>query len=635
MPNKVPFGNISVPALCMLVSFLYLNASGVIGISFRSSNMRVARMDSRHFFKITDNNSRLSMLINDPRNKLSLVQSCSQGIFKRATSIRGGNINCDDDDSQNDDCPDVCCDMPNQNQFDGASKPPKFALLFMDKFCNYHGGYLASKARDVYGVATIDVISSYIAGYMLRAVNDDMESNGQDEQSSILSMRLPSPDQLSQWKQKLPRGIQIIAAICESDSGLGEAELLGDAISVRYHNGYNEARRDKFLMNEVAAKHGLRTVQQKLCASLDEANAFATELGVGQSHPSLDYTSEEDCSDLKASSALSLSGTEDIRAENFNTGRLGGTTSSHHRLQKEDRSWKYCIIKPTRGVASDDVHFCSNLEQVKAAFEKIQGTSIFGSTSGERHNSVLVQEFAVGTEYAIDIISKNGEHKIATLWRYDKRQANGAPFVYFATEVVDAESKIGKIVCEYAMKALDALDIRYGLTHSEFIINENDEMERSLGPRLVEVNCRQHNTNFAPLAMAAIGYNALDMLLASLLGDLPGLPENTEHMRLPWDELPQLPQTRAFAAVVHLVCYEEGLLVAIRHDVLEEIGSLPSVYAMEIYDHFEVGGHIEKTIDIRSDSGWVHIINDDEEQFQHDYDRIVELMPLMFEVVRP
>jgi hypothetical protein len=63
---------------------------------------------------------------------------------------------------------------------------------------------------------------------------------------------------------------------------------------------------------------------------------------------------------------------------------------------------------------------------------------------------------------------------------------------------------------------------------------------------------------------------------------------------------------------------------------MEELENLPSVLALEIYDHFSVGNKIGKTIDIRSDSGWVHLMNDDEEQFIADYNRIVELMPLMF-----
>lgn len=237
----------------------------------------------------------------------------------------------------------------------------------------------------------------------------------------------------------------------------------------------------------------------------------------------------------------------------------------------------------------------------------------------------LVQEFAAGTEYAIDIVSKDGHHKIAALWRYDKRQANGAPFVYFATELVDAQTPEGRIVCDYAMKALDALGLKHGLTHSEFIVDEE-------GARLVEVNCRQHNTNFAPLANGCIGYNALDLLLEAYLGDLPNLPIETEHLRLSWDDVPDYPITRACGAVVHLVCFQEGELIQINTDILDEIESLPSVYMMEIYDHFEVGNEIEKTIDIRSDSGWIHLINEDKHQFERDYNRIVELMPLMFTV---
>ena len=167
------------------------------------------------------------------------------------------------------------------------------------------------------------------------------------------------------------------------------------------------------------------------------------------------------------------------------------------------------------------------------------------------------------------------------------------------------------------------------IVHVEVILDSSLSADNG-GPILVEVNCRQHNTDFVPLTSASIGYNALDMLLAAYLGDSEKLPIETEHLRLDWDVLPQLSQPRAFAAIVHLVNYVEGRVVAMNESVLEEIENLPSVLAMEIYDHFSVGNIIQKTVDIRSDSGWVHLMNDDEEQFVHDYNRIVDLMPLMF-----
>jgi hypothetical protein len=290
----------------------------------------------------------------------------------------------------------------------------------------------------------------------------------------------------------------------------------------------------------------------------------------------------------------------------------------------------YCVVKPIRGVASDDVYLCQDLEQVKKAFERIHESPVFGATQGETNDAVLVQEFATGTEYAVDIVSKAGEHKVAALWRYDKRPMNGAPFVYHATEVVDADTTVGRAVCQYAMQSLDALGVHWGTSHVEVIAPDGDE---SSSPRLVEVNCRQHNTDFAPLTSACMGYNALDMLLAAYLGDATEFPPDTEHMRLKWDTLPDLPVTRAYGAIVHLVSHVEGTITGVNQDAMEEIEHMESVLNMDIYPQFlKIGNHVSKTVDIRSDAGAIHIMNDDEEQFQRDYERIVELMPDLFPV---
>jgi len=41
---------------------------------------------------------------------------------------------------------------------------------------------------------------------------------------------------------------------------------------------------------------------------------------------------------------------------------------------------------------------------------------------------------------------------------------------------------------------------------------------------------------------------------------------------------------------------------------------------------------VTPTVDIRSDAGWIHLINDDPSQLQSDYETIVNLMPTMFRV---
>jgi hypothetical protein len=286
---------------------------------------------------------------------------------------------------------------------------------------------------------------------------------------------------------------------------------------------------------------------------------------------------------------------------------------------------KLVVVKPVQGVASDAVLLCQDIAAVESAFTAIHGSTVFGSAK-EKRATVLVQEFAVGQEFAIDIVSKDGEHKVAAIWIYDKQPANGAPFVYYSTKIYNGEH--ASAIYDYARVCLETLGTRWGLTHTEIIITEN-------GPRLVEVNCRQHNMDFAPITMGCIGYNAFDMVLAAYLGgeESSFYPPGTEEQRLDWDMLPDVPSSRMNGAMIHLVNYVEGTLVGVNEEALMEIQNMESVLDLEVYHSFlESGNEISPTIDIRSDAGWVQILSPDRETFHRDYERIIELMPTIFEV---
>ena len=256
-------------------------------------------------------------------------------------------------------------------------------------------------------------------------------------------------------------------------------------------------------MNQIVSeKGGLDVVKQKKCQTLEEAEDFARGLGLGE---------EE-----------------------------GGETT-------------LVVAKPLRGVASDDVHLCSDLPSLRKAFTKIHHSHIFGSSIAARHEQVLLQEFATGVEYAADVVCRDGERKVAALWRYDKRAVNGAPFVYFSTRLVSAEKgRVEEAVCNYVFSALDALGVRWGLSHVEVIAEEGEGKTRV---RLVEVNCRQHNTDFLPLTNACVGYNALDMVLAAFLGDKGG---DDSSQGVEWENIQALPTIRAHGAIVHFVSHVVG-----------------------------------------------------------------------------
>ena len=454
---------------------------------------------------------------------------------------------------------------------------PTKAIIIMDGFCPYHGQYLAHTARHAHGAAVIHVLSDFVTRFLYQV-------QGQTDHLSSRLTDLNKGEEVEAWSSLLPPSFEICGIYCESDSGLEDAEKLGVALGLypRCHDGVNVARRDKFLMNQVVSDSGLDVVKQKQCSSLDEVEIFTKELGLGE----------------------------------------------------EEKGETLVVVKPLRGVASDDVHLCSDLPSVRRAFTKIHQSQVFGSSTAEKHEQVLIQEFATGVEYAVDVVCRDGERKAAPVWKYDKRAVNGAPFVYFSTQLVSAsEGDVEKEVCNYIFNALDALGCTWGLSHVEVIAEKSPDTGK-IRVRLVEVNCRQHNTDFMPLANACVGYNALDMVLAAHLGEWSDDVNTSQELpELLWDSIPALPTTRAFGAIVHFVSHVEGRISNIRYNILEEMSDLSSVVDMHIYPQFlEVGNEIDKTIDIRSDTGWAHIMNDDEEEFRRDYDRLVELEEEMFEV---
>jgi hypothetical protein len=442
---------------------------------------------------------------------------------------------------------------------------PKRALILMDVFSEYHGIFLSHQAREAYGVATVSVMSDYMKGFFQKEAPHEL---GRWKREFM-----PSDEDYDQWIAPL-KDYELVAISCESDSGLADAERFACRLNVTCNNGFNEARRNKFKMIQTVEDAGLEVVRQRLCDNVDVALEFGKELGV---------------------------------------------------TEEDGETW--AVVKPVRGVASDDVHLCKNLLSIQQAFNKIHRSSVFGSP-WEKHDKVLVQEFAIGQEFAVDMVCKDGEKKIAAVWIYDKRPANGAPFVYYATRIYDGE--LGQTLYDYLSKALEALNIRWGLSHNEVIITKN-------GPRLVEVNCRQHNMNFLPLTMGCHGYNAFDMLLAAYLGDRPkdSYPPEGAGLRLDWDLLPCIPTRRMHGQMVHLSSFVAGTLISVNEIALMEIQQMDSVLDLEVYESFlQPGNRIEKTIDIRTDCGWVQMVNPDEEAFNKDFERILELMPSLFEVER-
>lgn len=450
-------------------------------------------------------------------------------------------------------------DISEQSE-DAPTTQPRRILIAMDCLCDYHGGYLSHRALDIPDIAVVHVLSSYLSSYL------QVTGAADDEDLQARQRPLTETEASSFLASIGGENVEVVAVYCESDAGLQDAEelralLLGssywqDAPIVE------PARRDKNLMYSKVAQAGLHVAKSQLCDSLEQAMEFAE-------------------------------------------------TQLSRKRTNTDRPM--VVVKPFRGVASESVALCTSREEVEAAWNTITSSQVYGSK--ERHSNVLVQEFLDGIEYALDVVSRNGEHKVMAVWRYVKKPANGAPFCYYKTELVDStmDSNV-EAICEYTLNVLNALGIRWGISHNEVIVQSNGS-----GPALVEVNTRQHNMNFLPLVMSCIGYNIFDIyLLALFFGDDE------------WSSIPNIPTLRAFGCMAHLVNSRSGVLARTHH--IEEMANLPSVFESEIYENFRSPGQeIAPTVDIRTDAGWAQLINPDRQELDRDYNQIEKWMDTMFE----
>lgn len=266
-----------------------------------------------------------------------------------------------------------------------------------------------------------------------------------------------------------------------------------------------------------------------------------------------------------------------------------------------------CIVKPYRGVASDGVYLCESFEDVEVAFNSLFGKPKYGGGANE---AVLIQEYAEGPEYAVDTVAMDGDIKVVALWRYHKLAINGAPFVYQCSELIAANDDETEAVCDYCIDILKAQNLKWGPTHTEIRNTVH-------GPRLIEINARWHAQNFIPIVRSCLGYDAVFATLDAYFDQdkFRALPERPRELK-------------GAGRILHLISHVEGQVEAINY--MDLIKGLPSTLHLSIEP--EVGGNVVKTVDIRTDCGYVLQYHEDPDVVRQDFDTILALQPTLFDI---
>jgi len=254
------------------------------------------------------------------------------------------------------------------------------------------------------------------------------------------------------------------------------------------------------------------------------------------------------------------------------------------------------------------VYKASSRREAKAAFSTLLGMPVSLDQSVDVREGILLQEFFQGTEFAVDTVSCAGEHKVIHLWRYDKRELNGAHFVYQATILCDGRSAEEEAVAAYACRVLDCLGVRDGPAHIEVRLAEPPR-----GPCLIEANIgRWHGIPYsAMLGNLAQGYNAFGAVMDALL------------CAEAWQALPSRPDVQAHARMVHLVLKDTGRVRGVH---LPEPGDEAFPSLVEAVSMYTVGSYVSRpTVDLKSDGGYLLLVSRSREALEDDYARVLQV----------
>lgn len=378
-----------------------------------------------------------------------------------------------------------------------------------------------------------------------------------DERADLQRNRAPASACELEWARARFGGSRVIAGVvCVSDHGLPTSERLASALGVN-GNGVVGARRDKLEMSERVRSAGLESIRQVLAHDWPTARAFLTE---GPPAP-----------------------------------------------------FAPCVLKPRRGVSSVGVFKASSLREARAAFSALRGLAVSYDPSVDVRSGVLVQECVEGTEYAVDTVSRRGEHKAVHLWRYDKRELNGAHFVYQGTALCDGSSATEQAVMDYACAVLSALGLADGPAHIEVKVAPPPR-----GPVLIEANVgRWHGVPYsASLGNLAQGYNAFGAVMDAAL-DEDG-----------WRAIPARPVLRAHARMIHLVIGGVGRVSRLS---LPEPGDAAFPSLIEAESKYAEGDLVRRpSTDLKSDGGHLLLVSRDAAALAADYERLLALQPSFF-----
>lgn len=165
------------------------------------------------------------------------------------------------------------------------------------------------------------------------------------------------------------------------------------------------------------------------------------------------------------------------------------------------------IVKPTDRSGSRGITKIYNIDELKSA--------IAYSVKDSFEKSAIIEEFIEGNEYSCECISFNGKHYFLA---FTKKFTTESPNFIETGHIQPADIKISEQekIKKEIFKALDALNIKNGASHTEFKIDENGNMG------IIEIGARMGGDCIgSDLVYLSTGYDFVKMVIDVAVGIEP------------------------------------------------------------------------------------------------------------------
>jgi len=260
------------------------------------------------------------------------------------------------------------------------------------------------------------------------------------------------------------------------------------------------------------------------------------------------------------------------------------------------------VVKPPHGAGSMGVRFCKGkADFLKKFAEQLGKVGCLGDVAQE----LLVQERIFGTEYIVNTMTFNGFHKVSSIWRYQKKAQDNGSNVYVGMNAIDDVTPEAYSLVEYAFQVLNAIGIKQGPVHGEFMIDEK-------GPVLIETNCRCMGGSYpAKYGDKVFGHHETDLALDSYIN-----PDAFNK------RISQPYKTNRFGFIKFMITPRNMPIT--NSPILGILPYLKSFFNCAILST-ATSDHLDRTVDLETITGIIRLIHDNYSIIKQEYELLETL----------